>query len=129
MRYARRLSAPLLDRFDLRLRIESAGTEAGESSEQTRARVCAAIERQRARLAGTRWRRNAHIPPGALERLVPLPAEAHTAWLDACRLRRLTGRGAARVRRVARTFADLGDHEVVTADDVMRAALLREDVW
>ena len=37
--------------------------------------------------------------------------------------------GAARVRRVARTFADLDDHEIVTADDVMRAALLREDVW
>jgi len=129
MRYARRLSAPLLDRFDLRLRIDSAGTEAGESSEETRTRVCTAIERQTARLAGTRWRRNAHIPPGALEQLVPLPAEAHAAWLDACHLRRLTGRGAARVRRVARTFADLGDHDVVTADDVMRAAWLREDVW
>jgi magnesium chelatase family protein len=129
MRYARRLSAPLLDRFDLRLRIDSAGTEPGESSEQTRTRVCAAIARQHARLAGTRWRRNAHIPPGALEHFVPLPSEAHAAWLDACRLRRLTGRGAARVRRVARTFADLGDHDLVTADDVMRAAFLREDVW
>jgi magnesium chelatase family protein len=129
MRYARRLSAPLLDRFDLRLRIDSAGTEPGESSEQTRTRVCAAIERQHARLAGTRWRRNAHIPPGALEQLVPLSSEAYAAWLDACRLRLLTGRGAARVRRVARTFADLADHDLVTADDVMRAAFLREDVW
>jgi magnesium chelatase family protein len=129
MRYARRLSAPLLDRFDLRLRIDAAGTEPGESSEETRRRVSAAIERQQLRLAGTRWRRNAHIPPGALEYFVPLPADAHAAWLDACRLRRLTGRGAARVRRVARTFGDLEDHEVVTADDVMRAAFLREDVW
>jgi magnesium chelatase family protein len=33
------------------------------------------------------------------------------------------------VRRVARTFADLDDHEIVTADHVMRAGLLREDVW
>lgn len=129
MRYARRLSAPLLDRFDLRLRIDAAGTESGESSEETRTRVCAAIERQRVRLGGTRWRRNAHIPPGALEILVPLAPEARAAWDDACRLRRLTGRGAARVRRVARTFADLGDHAAVTADDVMRAAWLREDVW
>jgi magnesium chelatase family protein len=129
MRYARRLSAPLLDRFDLRLRINAAGTEPGESSEETRTRVHAAIERQSARLAGTPWRRNAHIPPGALERFVPLPAEAHAAWIDACCLRRLTGRGAARVRRVARTFGDLADHAVVTADDVMRASWLREDVW
>src|SRR5438128_4980234 len=129
MRYARRLSAPLLDRFDLRLRIDAAGSEAGESSEETRARVCAAIERQRGRLGGTRWRRNAHIPAGALEVLVALPRDAHAAWDDACRLRLLTGRGAARVRRVARTFADLADRAAVTADDVMRAAWLREDVW
>ena len=128
-RYARRLSAPLLDRFDLRLRIDAAGSEAGESSEETRTRVCAAIERQQARLAGTRWRRNAHIPAGALEVLVPLPRDARAAWDDACRLRQLTGRGAARVRRVARTFADLADRAEVTADDAMRAALLREDVW
>jgi magnesium chelatase family protein len=129
MRYSRRLSAPLLDRFDLRLRIDAAGSEAGESSEATRTRVTAAIQRQRTRLVGSRWRRNAHIPAGALEALVPLPRDAHAAWDDACRLRRLTGRGAARVRRVARTFADLGDHAAVTADDVMRAAFLREDVW
>ena len=128
-RYARRLSAPLLDRFDLRLRIESPGTETGESSAETRARVETALLRQRARLKGTRWRRNAHIPAGALERLVRLPGDAYTAWTDACRVRRLTGRGAARIRRVARTLADLDDREVVTADDIVRAAWLREDVW
>ena len=128
-RYARRLSAPLLDRFDLRLRIESSGTERGESSADVRVRVEVALERQRARLAGTRWRRNAHIPAGALERLVRLPDDAHQAWTDACRVRRLTGRGAARIRRVARTLADLDDREAITADDVVRASWLREDVW
>ena len=119
----------LLDRFDLRLRIESAGTERGESSAEVRARVEIAVERQRARLAGTRWRRNAHIPAGALERLVRLPGDAQQAWTDACRVRRLTGRGAARIRRVARTLADLDDRDVVTADDIVRASWLREDVW
>ena len=58
-----------------------------------------------------------------------LPGDAYTAWTDACRVRRLTGRGAARIRRVARTLADLDDREVVTADDIVRAAWLREDVW
>ena len=110
-RYARRLSAPLLDRFDLRLRIDTAGTEVGASSQEVRMWVEIAVERQRSRLAGTHWRRNAHIPAGALETLVPMPAEAREAWVDACRLRRLTGRGAARIRRVARTLADLDDRE------------------
>jgi magnesium chelatase family protein len=88
-----------------------------------------ALERQRARLADTGWRRNAHIPAGALAGMVPLRSDAHEAWADACRVRRLTGRGAARIRRVARTLADLDDREWVSADDVVRASWLREDVW
>jgi magnesium chelatase family protein len=128
-RYARRLSAPLLDRFDLRLRIEAPGTEVGATSQEVRIWVEIALERQRSRLAGTHWRRNAHIPAGALETLVPLAAEAREAWADACQLRRLTGRGAARIRRVARTLADLDDRDAVSADDVVRASWLREDVW
>jgi magnesium chelatase family protein len=128
-RYARRLSAPLLDRFDLRLRIESPGSEEGASSAQVRGSVESAVDRQRHRLAGSTWRRNAHIPAGALAATVPLTGDAHSAWVDACRLRRLTGRGAARIRRVARTLADLDDRECVNADDVVRASWLREDVW
>jgi predicted ATPase with chaperone activity len=56
-------------------------------------------------------------------------AEAREAWTDACRLRRLTGRGAARIRRVARTLADLDDRDELIADDIVRASWLREDVW
>ena len=128
-RYARRLSAPLLDRFDLRVKIEEAGTEPGESSEVVAARVRAAVARQRARLRGTPWRRNAHIPAGALERYLALDGDARDAWLGQCRVRRLTGRGAARIRRVARTIADLEDQTEITASDVDRAAWMREDLW
>jgi magnesium chelatase family protein len=128
-RYGRRLSAPLLDRFDLRLRIDTPGTEVGASSAEIRGRVETALRRQHDRLAGTCWRRNAHIPAGALERLVPLSPDARETWTDSCRLRRLTGRGAARIRRVARTLADLDDRDALTADDIVRASWLREDVW
>jgi magnesium chelatase family protein len=128
-RYARRLSAPLLDRFDLRVKIEAAGTEDGESSEVVAARVAAAVARQRARLHDSPWRRNAHIPAGALERYLALDGDARDAWLGQCRLRRLTGRGAARIRRVARTIADLGDRTEIGAGDIDRAAWMREDIW
>jgi magnesium chelatase family protein len=128
-RYARRLSAPLLDRFDVRLEIRTAGTEPGESSGQAAARVLGAVERQRARLRNTPWRRNAHIPAGALERYVALSADARAAWQAWCETRMLTGRGAARVRRVARTVADLHDRPEITVPDVDRAVYLREDLW
>jgi magnesium chelatase family protein len=128
-RYGRRLSAPLLDRFDLRLSIGPANDEEGTSSAALRAQVIAAVERQRARLRGTPWRRNAHVPAGALQRYVPLTRAAYNEWLALSRDRQLTGRGAARVRRVARTLADLDDEETITPKHVERAALLRQDIW
>src|SRR5262249_8448755 len=65
-RSARRLSAPLLDRFDLRIRVEQTGRERGLSSSEVAAQVAVAVARQQERLRDTPWRRNAHIPAGAL---------------------------------------------------------------
>lgn len=129
-RYRRRLSAPLLDRFDLRLAVgpPEPNDRTGESSATVLARVDVAVGRQRARLARTPWRRNAHVPAGALERLLPLSPAAHDALRTETESRRLTGRGTARVRRVARTLADLDDVPDVTDGHVAWAALLREDV-
>jgi magnesium chelatase family protein len=128
-RYARRLSAPLLDRFDLRVKVEEPGDEPGESSAVVAARVATAVARQRVRLRDTPWQRNAHIPAGALERYLALDDVARDAWVDQCEVRRLTGRGAARIRRVARTIADLDDATEISALHVDRAAWMREDLW
>jgi magnesium chelatase family protein len=128
-RYARRLSAPLLDRFDIRLEIVADDGHEGESSSDVAARVAAAVDRQRARLGDTPWRRNAHLPAGALERYAVLSREARAVWHDIARLRLLTARGAARMRRVARTIADLADRADIAPADLDRASFLREDLW
>src|SRR6185436_8025765 len=82
-RYRRRLSAPLLDRFDLRLRVAGPqpGDGPGETSAVVAARVLAAVDRQRERLRDTPWRRNAHVPAGALAHYVGLSDDASEAWL------------------------------------------------
>ena len=128
-RYARRLSAPLLDRFDLRIKVEAAGTEPGESSEVVAARSPWPSHASRfgcAELPGDVM----HTSPPARWRgtrgCSPTP---HEAWLGQCTIRQLTGRGAARIRRVARTVADLDDRTEITAADVDRAAWMREDLW
>ncbi len=129
-RYLRRLSAPLLDRFDLRLEVTAADADApaGESSTDVRARVAMAVERQRARLDLTPWRRNSHVPAGALAEYLPLVGAAERTWKAVCRSRRLTGRGAARIRRLAWTLADLDERSPATEHDIELAALLRGDV-
>lgn len=129
-RYRRRLSAPLLDRFDLRLPVTApaAEDEHGESSAEVRARVAEAAARQRARYADWPWSQNAHVAAGAVDRLVPLDAEAEEAWRLLITDRTLTGRGAARIRRVARTLADLDGSPSVSGAHLDRAAMLRADV-
>ncbi len=129
-RYGRRLSAPLLDRFDLRLTVEPSepGEPLGASSTVTGEQVNTAVERQRARLAATPWSCNAHVPAGALERLIPLSPTATEAWLTLSGSRELTGRGSARIRRVARTLADLGDRADIEATDLATASVLRADM-
>jgi magnesium chelatase family protein len=124
------LSAPLLDRFDLRLRVAGPqpGDGPGEPSAVVATRVLAAVARQRDRLCGTPWRRNAHVPAGALSRYVVLSDEVAEAWRVVVEEYDLTGRGAARVRRVARTLADLDDAADITAEHVALAASLRGEV-
>lgn len=128
--YRRRLSAPLLDRFDLRLYIRrrDAAGPGGESSETVRARVTDAVARQHTRYAGLPWSRNAHLPAGALDRFTPLAGDARDAWRSAVEESVLSGRGAAALRRVARTVTDLAAREQIEADDVVTASCLRDDV-
>jgi magnesium chelatase family protein len=128
-RYLRRLSAPLLDRFDLRLDLAAPASDAppGSASARVREQVAVAVAHQELRLAGTPWSRNAQVPAGALEVLLPLPAAVLAAWRAVCRVRQLSGRGAGRIRRVARTLADLDDRADVTVGDIEVASMLRQD--
>jgi magnesium chelatase family protein len=129
-RYRRRLSAPLLDRFDLRLLVHgpAPGDTRGESSDVVRARVEVAVERQRRRYRGAPWQRNAHVPAGVLDDAIALGDDAQTELMAVRVDRALSGRGLARVRRVARTLADLDDTDAVTAAHVAIAAELRQEV-
>lgn len=129
-RYRRRLSAPLLDRFDMRLAVRPPDPcePAGSSSSDVRAQVDAAVARQGARLADWPWSRNGQLPGGVLERLVPLAPETAQLSMALRRERRWSARGAARVRRVARTLADLDDRAEITAGDLCMAADLREEI-
>jgi magnesium chelatase family protein len=129
-RYRRRLSAPLLDRFDVRLTVRPPdhSDEPGESSAVVRERVAGAIDRQRSRYTDRRWNHNAHVPTSAIATDIVLGNDALDAWRAEIRARELTGRGATRIRRVARTLADLDDATHVDAGHIAMAALLREDV-
>src|SRR5438067_4014691 len=85
LRYRRRLSAPLVDRFDLRVALGAAqpNDPPGAPSQATKDRVAEAIARQRWRYRDLPWRRNAGIPAKALRRAVPLTPGAEDALQQA----------------------------------------------
>jgi magnesium chelatase family protein len=129
-RYRRRLSAPLVDRFDLRVALGPAapGAPTGVESAVVEARVGEAMARQRIRYRGRPWRKNARVPAGALARAIPLAGSADNALREIAERRRWSGRGMAGVHRVARTLADLEGQVDITPEHILLAAGLREEV-
>lgn len=131
-RYLRRLSGPLLDRFDLRVAVAATSpadlvdTGPGESTAEMRSRVdaarCVADARQ--------GKSNARLSIAELDEHASLSGEARALLLAELEAGRLTGRGYHRVRRVARTLADLaGDRSgTVCVDHVHEAIALRARV-
>lgn len=131
-KYFGRLSGPLLDRVDLRVRmrpITAMSPHIGGPPEGTavvRDRVAEARARAARRWSANGWRTNADVPGPVLRRDYPLPGQA-TALLDrGLTLGAVTGRGADRCLRVAWTLADLAGRERPDADDVAAALEFRD---
>ncbi len=127
-RYTRRLSGPLLDRFDLAVALsrpevpDLLGGAGGEATATVAARVRAARRRSR----GRGWPTNATVPADALASVAPLEPAAAALLERHLRDGSLSARGLDRVRRVARTVADLdGAPPVVASRHVAEALQLR----
>jgi magnesium chelatase family protein len=135
IRYSGRISGPLLDRFDLRVTVDRPDvtqllpTEPGraqleESTATVAGRVAAA--RQLAALRGVRC--NAELSASMLDEDAPLTAGARAVLEARLRQGRLSARGLHRVRRVARTLADLaGRPGPIGEEDLCGALVLRSD--
>lgn len=121
-RYRDRISGPLRDRIDLTIRVDPVPFEAlvreaaAESSADVRARVDRARERQAARDRTGAGRTNADLSGRALKRHCALDPSGLVLIERAMNRLGLTGRSFDRVRRVARTIADLDG-----ADGIRRA--------
>lgn len=116
-RYFGRLSGPLLDRIDIRVRLRPITTmtdgahAAAESTRQVRDRALFARERAAQRWSDHGWRSNAEVPGPVLHREFALAAEATALLERALKRGVITARGADRSLRVAWTLADLAGDE------------------
>lgn len=131
-RYLGKLSGPLMDRVDIRVRMDPPGNAAlaggaAESSAQVRERVIAARAAARDRWKAHGWQTNAEVPGSALRRghfrLPPGVTRPIELFL---RDGRVTARGADRALRLAWTLSDLADVDEPTEDHVAQALMFRD---
>jgi magnesium chelatase family protein len=129
-RYQARVSGPLLDRIDLVARIRAVPTAVlqaarSENPQDSSAAWRETVSEVRALQAARAGVLNARLAQRGLERtLAPTKAAVRTLTRVAD-AHFLSGRGLAKVKRVARTLADLEGRMKVSEDDVTTAVHLR----
>jgi magnesium chelatase family protein len=130
-RYRDRLSGPLRDRLDMTVDVPALPPDAlqdvapGESSAAVRTRVVTARERQRLRYGGTTVRTNAELTAALMSVHATIDADGRRLLTAAMKQLSLSARGYDRVRKVARTIADLASAESIAADHLAEALQFR----
>jgi magnesium chelatase family protein len=133
-RYQAKLSGPLLDRFDLAIEVPAvdpadlSAAAAGEGTAEVRQRVRAARLTQRERFGPAGPASNARMGRAELDRHAALCDSPKRLLIAACTRLGLTARGYDRVRRVARTLADLDTCERIADRHVAEAVQYRRIV-
>ncbi|HZA26492.1 MAG TPA: YifB family Mg chelatase-like AAA ATPase [Actinomycetota bacterium] len=129
--HRQRLSGPLIDRIDIRLRVprltrsELLGSSNPEPSATVRERVEEARERQRRRFDGLSPRCNSEMTGAMARREAVLTPKAEAELARAMDRYNLTGRGFDRALKVARTIADLDGDARVDAPHLLEALSFR----
>lgn len=126
--YQNKISGPLLDRIDLHVDVDAVNPwdmtrddTPRETSAQIRARVIAARNRQIARQGKV----NAHLDGTELEQYAALDSEL-TVFLNAAAEKMgMSARGYNRIKRLARTIADLRGADNIEMSDLAEALSYR----
>ena len=130
-RYLARISGPLLDRIDIQVEMDAVGIEEIENSEPqedsrtVQARVLAARMVQLERYKDENYYCNAQITGEGLDRYCTMSAEANALLRRAVEQFHISMRAYGRIRKVARTLADLAGREELALADVAQAIQLR----
>jgi magnesium chelatase family protein len=129
-RYLGKLSGPLLDRVDIRIKVEAPSRAdlsggSGESSRSIRERVIAAREIASSRFAEYDFQTNSQIPPNLLRGKFRATRDAMALLNDLLDRDFISARSFHRLLRVAWSVADLSKVEIPGRLEVERAITLR----
>ena len=130
-RYRTKISGPLLDRLDIHVEVPAvqyddlAQESGGESSAAIRSRVNSARIVQQKRFHHPRVYCNAQMVPRLLKRFCRLGEDSHRLLEAAIDRLGLSARAHNRILKIARTIADLGGLEEISATHIAEAIQYR----
>lgn len=130
-RYLNKLSGPLLDRIDMQVEMDAVSIEEietaapQEDSATVRARVEEARRRQNERYKDEPYFCNAQLSGEGVDRYCGMEGEAKKLLHAAVERFHISMRTYGRIRKVARTLADLAGRDVVGKADVAQAIQFR----
>lgn len=127
-RYAKRISGPLMDRIDIQIQVSRENVSGGTQSvdiASLRNGIKRARDRQEMRFVGTGIVTNSEISHRTIEKFCAMDPEADSMLSGAVDRYRLSLRSCHRIRKVARTIADLEDSELIGRHHIAEAIALR----
>jgi magnesium chelatase family protein len=125
-RYARRLSGPLLDRFDIAIRVDPPQVDElmGRTPSEPTSPVAKRVADARRLAADRGVTVNAEIAGSDLDQTIPMDQAATALVERQVRRGALSARGLHRIHRLARTIADLDGVESAVGESQVREALV-----
>ena len=131
LRYRKKISGPLLDRIDIHIEVPALevgtlmGEEGGESSQEVRKRVEKARHIQKERLARETIYFNGHMNVSQTKRFCVLGKEERIFIEGVLETMQLSARAFDKVRKVARTIADLDGSDQIGITHLAEAVQYR----
>lgn len=130
-RYLKKISGPLLDRFDLCTEMRDIPgdqlqrRERGRTSGELRKEIIKAHSLQKERYKETGIRFNSQLSGEETEKYCPMDKEAEALLRTAYDKMGLSLRGYHKILKTARTIADLDDREIISREHVSEAVFYR----
>lgn len=126
-RYRGKISGPLWDRFDIKLKVprvkesEVFSKDSGETSKVIRERVKRAWEIQKERYKKEKIKFNGKLTPMLIKKYIPITEDGENTLKNAMKSLNLTLRSFHKIIKLARTIADLEGVEKVNTSHLLEA--------